>query len=190
MSAFDARRSGLTPRGPKPRGLVVARSFLRLIAGSLALAATGAGAQTTSPLEHFDYVLGTQTFGPSYQFTAAPPLVETSRAIAVLGSNAIKFELKSTAGGEKTLTEMARDDPAVSAVLNMPFSYALMWAYPMTAKARLFETRTSRGGRNPAAKVCGRSRTQPRSGRGGESPPRRSSPGRGRPRPTPSSARA
>jgi len=127
--------------GPRPRGLVVARSFLWLIAGSLALAAA-AGAQTASPLEQFDYILGTQTFGPSYRFTAAPPLVETSRAIAVLGSNAIKFELKPTAGGEKTLTEIARDDPAVSAVLKMPFSYALMWAYPMAAKARLFDPET------------------------------------------------
>ena len=47
---------------------------------------------------------------------------------AVLGSNAIKFELKPTAGGEKTLTEIARDDPAVSAVLKLRFSYALMAA--------------------------------------------------------------
>jgi hypothetical protein len=143
VSDLDTRRLGLAPWGLKPRGLVVARSFLRLIAGSLALAAAaGAGAQTPSPLDQFDYILGTQTFGPSYRFTAAPPLVETSRAIAVLGSNAIKFELKPTAGGEKTLTEIARDDPAVSAVLKMPFSYALMWAYPMTAKAHLFDPAT------------------------------------------------
>ncbi len=72
-------------------------SLLRLIAGTFALAvAAGAEAQTARPVEHFNYVLGTQTFGPSYHFTAAPPVVETAEAIAALGSNTIKFQLKAT----------------------------------------------------------------------------------------------
>src|SRR5689334_6368971 len=87
-------------------------SVLRLIGGAFALAAAaGARAQTASPIEQFNYVLGTQTFGPSYHFTAAPPLVETARAIAALGSNTIKFQLKPTVEGERTLADIARGDP-------------------------------------------------------------------------------
>jgi len=116
---------------------------LRVIAAAFALlSSANVAAQTERAIEHFDYVLGTQTFGPSYQFTSAPPVVETARAIGTLGSNTIKFELKSTVGGERTLTEIARDDPTASAVLNMPFIYTLMWAYPMAAKARLFDPAT------------------------------------------------
>ena len=116
------------------------RTLLHLIAATCALAAAaGARAQTPNSLEQFDYVLGTQTFGPAYQFSRVSPLVETGRAIAALGSNTIKFELKSTDGGEHSLADIARNDPAVNAVVALPFAYALMWAYPAAAKARLFD---------------------------------------------------
>jgi hypothetical protein len=116
------------------------RSCLRLIAGALALAgAAAAEAQTARPAEHFNYVLGTQTFGPSYHFSAAPPVVETAGAIAALGSNAIKFQLKPAADGEQTLAEIARSDPAIKTVIDMPFANLLMWVYPPAARARLFD---------------------------------------------------
>ena len=116
------------------------RSLLRLITVTWVLAAAfGAAAQTADSLEQFDYVLGTQTFGPAYQFSPASPLVETGRAIAALGSNTIKFELKASDGRKHSLPDIARDDPAVSAVLAMPFTYTLMWAYPAAVKARLFD---------------------------------------------------
>jgi len=79
--------------------ILLGRSVPWLIAGGFALAAAvGAEAQTARTVEHFNYVLGTQTFGPSYHFTAAPSVVETAGAIAALGSNTIKFQLKPTAG--------------------------------------------------------------------------------------------
>ena len=118
-------------------------SFLRLIAGALALAAAaGAEAQTARSVEHFNYVLGTQTFGPSYHFTAAPPVVETAEAIAALGSNTIKFQLKPTINGEQTLAEIARSDPAIRPVIDMPFANLLMWVYPPATRARLFDPAT------------------------------------------------
>jgi hypothetical protein len=117
--------------------------FLRLIAGAFALAAAvAAEAQTARPIEHFNYVLGTQTFGPSYHFTAEPPVVETAGAIAALGSNTIKFQLKSTAGGEQVMAEIARSDPVIKTVIDMPFANLLMWVYPSVTRARLFEPET------------------------------------------------
>jgi hypothetical protein len=119
------------------------RSVPWLIAGAFALAAAaGAEAQTARPVEHFNYVLGTQTFGPSYHFTAASPVVETAGAIAALGSNTIKFQLKPTAEGEQTLTEIARSDPAIKTVIDMPFANLMMWVYPPAARARLFDPAT------------------------------------------------
>ena len=119
------------------------QSFLRLIAGALALAAAaGSEAQTARPAEHFNYVLGTQTFGPSYHFTAAPPVVETAEAIAALGSNTIKFQLKPTADGDQTLAEIARSDPVIKTVIDMPFANLLMWVYPPATRARLFDPAT------------------------------------------------
>ena len=119
------------------------RSVPWLIAGAFALAAAaGAEAQTARPVEHFNYVLGTQTFGPSYHFTAASPVVETAGAIGALGSNTIKFQLKPTAEGEQTLTEIARSDPAIKTVIDMPFANLMMWVYPPAARARLFDPAT------------------------------------------------
>jgi hypothetical protein len=118
--------------------------FSRLFAGVFAFAAAigGAGAQTAGPVERFDYVLGTQTFGPAYRFTAAAPLVETARVIGALGSNAVKFQLKSSIGSGQTMADIARNDPAIRTVLDMPFVYTLMWAYPAKTKARLFDPGT------------------------------------------------
>jgi hypothetical protein len=117
--------------------------FLRLTAGAVAVAAAaGAEAQTARPVEHFNYVLGTQTFGPSYHFTATPPVVETAEAIAALGSNTIKIQLKPTVDGDHTLAEIARSDPAIRPVIDMPFANLLMWAYPPATRARLFDPAT------------------------------------------------
>jgi hypothetical protein len=123
--------------------ILLGRSVPWLIAGGFALAAAvGAKAQTARPVEHFNYVLGTQTFGSSYHFTAAPSVVETAGAIAALGSNTIKFQLKPTAAGEQTLAEIARSDPVIKTVIDMPFTDLLMWVYPPATRARLFDSTT------------------------------------------------
>jgi hypothetical protein len=99
-------------------------------------------AQTARLVDHFNYVLATQTFGPSYHFTAEPPVIETAGAIAALGSNTIKFQLKPTAGSDQTLAEIARGDSATKTVIDMPFANLLMWVYPLATRARLFDPAT------------------------------------------------
>ena len=95
---------------------------------------------TTHEIEHYNYVLGTQTIGASYGFTNQPRLVETARAIRDMGSNTIKFAMRRNYYGEHgniatanpqihSLTELARDEPSHKKVLDMPFAHYLIWAY-------------------------------------------------------------
>ncbi|GAB4463828.1 MAG: hypothetical protein OHK0029_33100 [Armatimonadaceae bacterium] len=102
------------------------------------------------PLFSFNYVVGTQTFGPRYQFTRDPWLVETANAILAMGSNQIKFALSppdpaqpayvgstgpvseksnKSAPTCRSLTELARDEPTYRRVLEMPFAHYLLWVY-------------------------------------------------------------
>jgi hypothetical protein len=86
----------------------------------------------------YNYVLGTQTFGITYQFTSKNSLVETAEAIRRLGSNAIKFFAGRGAAGQyrmtlppaiASLTALVRDEPSFRAVLDMPFAHYVLWAY-------------------------------------------------------------
>ncbi|MCL4202414.1 MAG: hypothetical protein KJ000_07955 [Pirellulaceae bacterium] len=88
----------------------------------------------------FNYVLGTQTFAPAYQFTDKPRLVETAEAILDLGATVIKFELSPRyAQGRgnvpqplpsvRSLTDLARDEPSHRQVLEMPFAHFVLWAH-------------------------------------------------------------
>jgi hypothetical protein len=113
------------------------------VAGGVVLAISAATADPLpNPIERFNFVLGTQTFGASYHFTGEAPVVETARAITALGSNTIKFKLEPSSGGEQTLTEIARSDPVIKAVIDMPFVNELIWVYPLATKARLFDPAT------------------------------------------------
>jgi len=84
------------------------RSFLKL--GATAAAASLAGcsvpaARTAQPgvskarpvplsgVEAFNYILGTQSIGATYQFTDQPLMVETAQAILDLGSNVLKITM-------------------------------------------------------------------------------------------------
>lgn len=62
----------------------------------------------------FNYILGTQTFAPSYHFTSDTPVVETSKAILAMGSNIVK----------------TFDNPEHIAALDMPFKYYFFWTGP------------------------------------------------------------
>ncbi len=95
-----------------------------------------------SVVDGFNYTLGTQTIGASYQFTAEPKLVETARAIRAMGSNTLKFSLaldKALQPQPRSLAEITRLDPSVKAVLAMPFASYVMWAYPLSADSRRFQ---------------------------------------------------
>jgi len=84
-------------------------------------------------IDTFDYAIGTQTIGASYQFTKEPRLIETAKAILGMGSNAIKFSMgkpKEAAEGRavNSLMEQACDDPERRALFDMPFAYYAIWA--------------------------------------------------------------
>ena len=95
-----------------------------------------AGASTNILLDTYNYVIGTQTIGAAYQFTPEPKLVETARAILAMGSTTLKFSLTpqaETAPKPRTLEEIVERDPAVKAVLELPFANYVMWVSPRSA---------------------------------------------------------
>lgn len=97
--------------------------------------------------EGFNFVVGTQTIGAEYQFTEEPRLVETARAILEMGSNILKFRMQRDFTADvppakpgnahqpdaniRCLTDLARES-TYKQVLDMPFSYYLIWAYSFT----------------------------------------------------------
>ena len=112
----------------------------------------GRGTARQAEVDSFNYVVGTQTFDPTYQFTGEEPLLETAQAIQALGSTVIKFGLTTNYAGhdEKTgklhnvrmadphvhsLTELARDEPTHRRVLDMPFSNFVLWAHTFSNDA-------------------------------------------------------
>jgi len=96
---------------------------------------------TADMVESYNYVLGTQTFGVRYTFTEDDGLVETAKAIHAMGSNILKIGLDAKYTGElynlpqddtiKTVTDLAARQPSFREVLDMPFTYYMLWVYPM-----------------------------------------------------------
>lgn len=107
------------------------------------------GRQSAAPvttqlaLDRYNYVIGTQTIGASYQFTPAPRLVETASRIRELGAHVIKFSITpSGSPNNQSLAEVAEKDAVVRQVLDMPFSQVILWALPQATRNSLFENRT------------------------------------------------
>ena len=94
-------------------------------------------------LDQYNYVIGTQTIGASYQFTPAPRLVETAARIHELGAHVIKFSIAPSGGpNNQSLAEIAEKDVVIRQVLDMPFSQDVLWALPQATHNNLFEKRT------------------------------------------------
>ena len=119
---------------------------LHLFISSLSAFALVAAAQEP---QHFNYLLGTQAIGGRYQFTNETKLIESARLIRSLGSNVMKFTLSNEGsfGSEKgnvpekpadvvTLADLVTREPSHRAVLEMPFTYYLLWVYPLTSKTQ------------------------------------------------------
>ena len=97
----------------------------------------GSGDSSGSPLvtDAFNYVLGTQTIQPKYQFTNDLKLIETAKQIQAMGSNLIKLALDPFQYDDMTefnsyqyqFLALARDVPAFSDVLDMDFAYYMLW---------------------------------------------------------------
>ena len=83
----------------------------------------------------FNYVLGTQTIQPKYQFTNDLKLIETAKQIQAMGSNLIKLALDPFQYDDMAeyhsyqyqFLALARDVPAFSDVLDMDFAYYMLW---------------------------------------------------------------
>ncbi len=99
-------------------------------------------------LPHFNVRAGSQGMATLKKFTDEPKLVEQARRMLEMGSEAYKFLMGSdteTANyvlgyrdmsdeirhKSHTLVELIQNEPAYKTVLDMPFTYFLIWAYPM-----------------------------------------------------------
>lgn len=101
-------------------------------------------------LDRFNYIIGTQTFAPCYQFTTQTCLVETAEAIRALGATVIKFALEPNYAGSnhapnenrsskgyvptnnpaiRSLVQLARDEPSYRHVFDMPFINYIIWMH-------------------------------------------------------------
>lgn len=96
--------------------------------------------------EQFNFIVGTQTIGASYQFTKESRLVETAEAIRALGSTLIKFQLGARYADRngnvptvvpeiQSLAGLARDEPSHRRVLDMPFAHFVLWAHTFSGGA-------------------------------------------------------
>src|SRR5687768_9266252 len=88
-----------------------------------------------SAVDRFNYVVGTQTIGASYQFTKQPRLIETAQAIREMGSSVIKFTMNHTERGTfQSLHDIAANNPIIKQIFEMPFAHYMLWAYPINRK--------------------------------------------------------
>lgn len=102
--------------------------------------------------DSYNYIIGTQAIGGLYQFTSDTRLVESAKRIQELGSNIMKFTLspEEAFGKEKgnvpernpmvhSLLDLVTLEPSHKAVLEMPFRFYFLWAYPFGTKTRAGE---------------------------------------------------
>ncbi len=103
-------------------------------------AATIDNSASTLQIDAANYVLGTQTIGVKYQFTQKTSLLETAERIQEMGSNILKFSMSRRSQRDhynlparddiRSLVDLARKEPSVRAVMEMPFAYYHIWVYP------------------------------------------------------------
>jgi hypothetical protein len=85
-------------------------------------------------LNRFNWILGTQTFGPKYQFTDQHPLLETANVIEEMGASIVKFALGPVSKKDpplppeiNSLLTIARDHPPHRSVLDKDFAFYVLW---------------------------------------------------------------
>jgi hypothetical protein len=138
-------QNGTTATG---RIVGVLRTIARRVAAAawLALAPLAVTASSAPPLAYpevdaFNIRVGTQIFGPKYQFTQQNVLVEAAHAMLQMGSDTLKFALGWGSRGQyglvfdgsiTDLMRQARDQPETRAVLDLPFRHIFVWAHAMT----------------------------------------------------------
>ena len=87
-----------------------------------------------SDTDRFNFVLGTQTFGPSYHFSDRHPLLETIEVIEEMGASVVKFGLGPASKkdpplpqGINSLLKLARDSPVHREALDKRFAFYVLW---------------------------------------------------------------
>lgn len=108
------------------------RPTILLLQFAVAMAASLAATEI-SPVDRYNYILGTQAIGGKYQFTNQDPLVESAEVIRAMGASCMKFDLRPKPReypGIRSLVELARDEPAHRQVLDMPFANYHLWVEP------------------------------------------------------------
>ncbi|GAA4282203.1 hypothetical protein [Gaetbulibacter aestuarii] len=93
-----------------------------------------------SPLENYDFVLGTQGIGGKYKFSHESALVEQAKHIRAMGSNILKISLGKNALdsyglGKKTVhntLDLFNASPDFKQVFDMDFKYIFAWVHTCT----------------------------------------------------------
>jgi hypothetical protein len=85
--------TGLNRRAFLTIGTVAAAAGFAGCSGTARRSNAGKGAVPLSASGSFNYILGAQTIGATYQFTQESVLVETAQAILEMGSNLLKFAM-------------------------------------------------------------------------------------------------
>jgi hypothetical protein len=85
-------------------------------------------------VERYNYIVGTQTIGVTYQFTQDSKLIETAKQIRLMGSNILKISLAFDvydlpAQSLNFSHEVFEKDASFKEVLSMDFRYYLFWVY-------------------------------------------------------------
>jgi hypothetical protein len=100
----------------------------------LSLRAPGLEGSSLSDTDRYNFVLGTQTFAPSYHFSGRHPLIETVEVIQEMGASVVKFGLGPASkkdpplpAGINSLMTLARDSPVHREALDKPFAFYVLW---------------------------------------------------------------
>jgi len=131
----------LLPQCPQGGALLRSGIFVALCAFRLCAAA----ASLVDPeVDAYNVRLGSQTFGPRYQFSTGTKLVETADALRDMGSDIVKFYAGRDYPGKysiilptsiRTLTDLARSEPSCRHVLDASFVHFFMWTYCFAASS-------------------------------------------------------
>lgn len=85
--------------------------------------------------DDFNYILGTQTFKPNYQFTDANGLIETANGMIAMGSNILKMTLQpgnyiEPDPGYVAPMDAINNYPFLKEAMDMPqFKHIFLWVY-------------------------------------------------------------
>ena len=78
---------------------------------------------------NYNLRLGSQAFGPRYQFTTNDAVVEQAEHLVRMGSDIVKFSFEGGGRGkdQKSLTACVRANPAYTRLFEMPFQHYFAW---------------------------------------------------------------